>query len=105
MILWACSSFDGRPPEAIAFNTAYAFAHAGVVALLALVALSMWAAHIRCRFYPGLCGFLLLLHPAWTISALNGDCGHLKAAAAEWFGWIATLAVVGQLVHTAYRAA
>ena len=49
---------------------------------------------------------MLLLHPAWTISAISGDCGYLKRYASYLFtalGCAGLLFQVGQLIWRRIR--
>ena len=50
-------------------------------ALGGIVTLALWYDFVRTgkkRFPLSLAGFFLLIHPAWTVSAIHGDCGFLK---------------------------
>jgi hypothetical protein len=48
--------------------------------------------------------WLIALHPAWTISAISGDCGFMKRDASWVFTGIGTLALVVQGIFAfAYR--
>jgi hypothetical protein len=42
--------------------------------------------------------FLLLLHPAWTMSATNGDCGFMKREASNLFTVIALSILAWQII-------
>lgn len=56
-----------------------------------VITLAMIYDHIRMRqwtFLPLICGLLLLIHPAWTVSAVHGDCGYSKRHASNLFSVI-----------------
>jgi len=81
--LFACSG-----PGAGAFiaeSIAIGYFHANVAGVLFLVALLFAVARFHYRLTwlaPILIGFVLAVHPAWTVSAIHGDCGfRLRAAA------------------------
>jgi hypothetical protein len=83
----------------IAKNISYADGQAYVVGLLFGVSLILCRI-AGCRWYwPVGCGLFLLLHPAWTISAISGDCGDMKASMATAFTCLAGAIVVVQAIH------
>ena len=43
--------------------------------------------------FPAILAASLLFHPAWTVSAMHGDCGYLKRDMSRLFTGIACLAV------------
>src|SRR5262249_2522922 len=47
-------------------------------AALTYGSLRRWATTRALGGCPAVCGFLLLAHPAWHVSAISGDCGRLK---------------------------
>jgi hypothetical protein len=49
----------------------------------------------RLRFTLPVSAFMMLIHPAWTVSALHGDCGSLKRA----FSCNFTTVFVGLMVY------
>jgi hypothetical protein len=71
--LFSCSGGTG-----IAINTLYSVTLAAVTALATCEALRLWCVTRGAGLGPAICGFLLLFHPAWTISALHRDCGAQK---------------------------
>ena len=100
MWLFACSG-----PGAIAEiqrNIAIGSAHAGIVGALLLASLGLGLATRR-WLGTAICAGLLALHPAWTVSALDGDCGDTK----RWLSWafsgFALAVVVWQAVQVARR--
>jgi hypothetical protein len=99
MDLLACSGPGAG--ATISRNIEFAYGQAACGALLAAVSLGLCLAACRRRLYPALCAALLAVHPAWTVSALGGDCGALKAGAAVAFTGAAALLVVAQLAHGA----
>ncbi|WP_435007339.1 hypothetical protein P12x_004663 [Tundrisphaera lichenicola] len=76
----------------IAANEAIAHHFAIITGVLALTSLRI-GLHQSRMILPGICWFLMLLHPAWTISARQGDCGGQKAGGAILFA-LATLVIV-----------
>lgn len=108
MPILACSMlyFDGPAPapSPIAQNVAAANTQVCLVAGLALTSLVLSEALFRVWRYPVACGLLLLLNPAWTVSVEHGDCGMLRAAAANVFTWAATLVVAVQIVDGVVRS-
>jgi len=49
-----------------------------VTGLLGYACLRRWCETGGPAFCPSVCGIVLLLHPAWTVSAIHGDCGSEK---------------------------
>jgi hypothetical protein len=74
--LFACSG-DGAG-AAIAKNIMVSEVLALVTAVTGYVSLRLWAASGRPGMWPTVCGVLFLIHPAWTVSAIHGDCGREK---------------------------
>ena len=85
----ACSGGWGL----ISHHTHLAYLLAGVVALAAYVSIRVWMETRNEPYLPVVIAAALVLNPAWTVSALHGDCGFAKAATAE-----ATTALVGFLL-------
>ena len=50
------------------------------------------------RFPLSIAGFLLLIHPAWTVSAIHGDCGFLKRNISYGFTGLFVALLVIQVV-------
>jgi hypothetical protein len=46
---------------------------------------------------------MLVVHPAWTVSAVHGDCGHIKDIASWWFTGIAVTILVTQAISIGYK--
>jgi hypothetical protein len=42
----------------------------------------------RFRFTLAVAGIMLLIHPAWTVSAIDGDCGMMKILTSAVFAAI-----------------
>jgi hypothetical protein len=66
---------------AIYFSTIYAWYFAGISAVIVL---AIAYDHLRLRTWSWrllLAGLLMALHPAWTVSAVAGDCGGMKKQA------------------------
>jgi len=47
--------------------------------------------------FPFVCFVALVLHPAWTVSALRGDCGLVKVILAQVVSVLLGLSIVVQL--------
>ena len=77
--------------ESIAIG--YVCAAVGSVATLALAFDSLRTRRIRWTL--PVAGLLMLLHPAWTVSATHGDCGFLKREAS----FALTAVFVGLLIY------
>ncbi len=95
--MFACSGPGAG--QAIAENIRTAEVHAGVLALLMLISLAL-AWRYRTRIVPRILLVMLAIHPAWTISAISGDCGYLKRDASWLCSVIACFALVWQGVLT-----
>jgi hypothetical protein len=83
MWLLACSGPGAF--AAIRRNIDFAQQQAWVVAVLAAVSLALWLAKRRRFRYACIVSPLLAVHPAWTGSAIHGDCGHQMAGMAALF--------------------
>ena len=98
MWIFACSG-----PGAIAEierNIAIGYICAGIAGVLLVMSLGL---SLATRRWLGLaiCSGLLALHPAWTVSALGGDCGDMK----RWLSWLATALALAVVVWQAVRTA
>lgn len=78
-LMLACSGPGAM--RVIQDNILYAQQQAMVVAAIAAASITLWFFRRRWKALPLLVITLLLIHPAWTISAIKGDCGFLKADA------------------------
>ena len=92
--MFACSGPGAG--EAIAESIRTAEIHAAIVAILLLAALSI-ALRVRARTVPWILVGLLVIHPAWTIDAIRGDCGMIKRAASWVVTGIASAAMLPQI--------
>jgi hypothetical protein len=81
MIVFACSGFDG-PPEALVRNIELSERLGAVAGYLCLASLALFAVRRIWWPLPALSATLFGLHPARTVSALNGDCGFFQRDAA-----------------------
>jgi hypothetical protein len=102
MILLACSGFDG-PPEALVRSIEVANQHAAVAACLCLASFALFTVKPTWWVIPAISVVLFALHPAWTVSAIGGDCGFLKreaACAATGIGLAAICLQLGRIVWT-----
>jgi hypothetical protein len=66
-----------------AITIGYFCAAAGGVITLALAYDAMRLKRIRFTLPTAV--VMLLVHPAWTVSAIRGDCGHFKIEASTFF--------------------
>ena len=96
MILIIACSGDGAP-QAIWASILYAQANAIVVAMIAVLSAVAWMFARRLWGLPVTNVLLLACHPAWSVSAISGDCGMLKAFAATVFTVVAGLGVYVQV--------
>jgi hypothetical protein len=94
MDIFACSGPGAG--ETIARNIAIGYTHAAIDGGLLALSLGLWWFVSRQRVFPAICAALVLLHPAWTVSAIGGDCGYLKRDLSWVFTGIAVLSLVGQ---------
>jgi hypothetical protein len=98
MELLACSGPGAGAAISRSIQLGYLHA-AGLVALIAVAAVVPVALGARWRAPKPLL-ILLLVHPAWTVSAVHGDCGHLKRAA-SWAVTVLGCAIAAwHVVHT-----
>jgi hypothetical protein len=94
MNLFACSGPGAG--ETIARNIAIGYTHAAIVGGMLVASIVLFAIGPRRWIFPVVILGLVALHPAWTISAIQGDCGILKRDASSVFTGIATLAIIVQ---------
>jgi hypothetical protein len=80
----------------IAENTAYAQHQAIIAGIGMLIAGALWFFTGRLKGFALAGVAILVLHPAWTISAVSGDCGYTKASAATIVSIIVGVCVVTQ---------
>jgi len=81
--LFACSGPGAG--EAIAVSILIGYRHAALAAVLLGLGLLLLALSPKRWLFPAILGALLLLHPAWTVSAIHGDCGFMKRDASRVF--------------------
>jgi hypothetical protein len=87
-------------------NTEIAYINAATLGGVFLVSLAIYGYFSRRRAVPLLLGGLLALHPAWTLSAIDMDCGYLRRDASYVFtalGYTAFAWQVGRCVWTARK--
>jgi hypothetical protein len=94
MNLFACSGPGAG--ETIARNIGIGYTHAAIVGGMLVASFVLFAIGPRRWIVPAIILGLVALHPAWTISAISGDCGFLKRDASWVFTGIGTLAIVAQ---------
>lgn len=87
--MFACSGPGA--PAAIARSVEIGYTHAGIAGGLLLASVALLAVARRGWAFPAILLGLLVIHPAWTISVIDGDCGYLRRDAS----WVVT--VVGAL--------
>jgi hypothetical protein len=93
--MWVLACSGGA--EAIYVSIALGYAHARAAAVL--LGISMSLGFLQRRWLPPILLLILLsIHPAWTVSAIHGDCGMLKQSASWVFTLISTTVLVWQLV-------
>jgi hypothetical protein len=76
LVLWACSGSGAS--VSIHTNILRSVGLGLVTAALTYGSLRRWAATRALGICPAVCWFLLVAHPAWLVSAVDGDCGRLK---------------------------
>jgi hypothetical protein len=97
MMTIACSPLPGHDP--FSPNIAAAYTHAAIAAGLLLVSVLLWLLLNRFRAWPVIIAAIVVLHPAWTVSPYDGDCGLLKKGLAEVFTALACIMLAAQIVH------
>ncbi len=98
-VLLACSGPGAG--AAIAESIAVGYTHAAVAGGLLLASLAV-SAFTRRWATPAVLVGLLVLHPAWTVSAISGDCGHLKREVSWVFSGLGCVALGGQAVRAVW---
>lgn len=94
--MFACSGPGAG--AAIAESIRISQIHAVVLALMLLVSAGLSRLNGK-RVVTLVLLALLAIHPAWTVSALVGDCGHLKQCAVWFVTVAASLALIWQVAH------
>jgi hypothetical protein len=94
MTLFSCSGPGA--PEAIARSIEIGYTHAAIAGGLLVISLALFAIGPRRWIVPAILLGLVAFHPAWTISAISGDCGSLKEIASLVFTGFGALAVFAQ---------
>lgn len=98
LIIVACSGPGAATAIQQNITIGYFCAAIGAVITLAL-AYNAWRSQ-QFRFTLPIAAVLLLLHPAWTISAVHGDCGFFKRDASYTFLGVYFVLMVYQYVAT-----
>jgi hypothetical protein len=80
----------------IADNIHTGYIHAGYAGMMLLASIILCFLGPRSLRIPAALLFLLVLHPAWTISAMGGDCGFMKRNASWVFTATGMVVVVWQ---------
>jgi hypothetical protein len=88
----------------IANNTLIGYIAAGFGTVIVLVIGYDWIRRNTSAVPLGISCAALLLHPAWTVSAIQGDCGYLKYYASLFFTGIFVALAIAQFLLTSYRA-
>jgi len=88
-----CTAIAGGDPIGNSNRTAWTFGF--ISGLLVLTTIGLYFLRNRKgRLVTVLSSVLLLIHPAWTVSAWGGDCGNAKVNYSEWFtGFLALLTI------------
>ncbi len=94
--MFACSGPGA--PAAIAESIRIGYAHAAVAGGLLLASLAV-AGFGRRWVVPAALLCLLALHPAWTVSALSGDCGFVKRDLSWVFSGAGCVLLGGQVAR------
>jgi hypothetical protein len=97
MTFLACSGPHAL--EVIAVSIAMGYAHARAVGVFCAISIGLAAMQKR-WLPPTVLASLLLVHPAWFISAGHGDCGTLLLQAS----WLVTLIGIAVLCWQLIRA-
>ena len=97
---FACSGPGA--PLTIARNIQIGYTQAEVMPGLLAASLLVFALGPRRRVIPVILFGLLALHPAWTISAISGDCGHTKRDASYVFTAIGSIALCWQVARAVW---
>ncbi|MEZ5421512.1 MAG: hypothetical protein R2682_00280 [Pyrinomonadaceae bacterium] len=95
-----CTAVPGSDP--IGNNTRTALTLGVISILLLAVILFGWFFRGRKgRWTWIVSGIILLLHPAWTMSSVGGDCGIARAEYSKWFTGALALFALYQCVRWA----
>jgi hypothetical protein len=97
-MFFACSGGG----ESIGRNIEIGYSHAGFAG--ALLAFSLALHLIGPRNWAALASLALILaiHPAWTVSAIHGDCGYLKRDASICVTFVCSVVFAWQLVRAVF---
>lgn len=82
-VILACSGPGAAATIQQSITIGYFCAAAGG-AITSVLAFDSWRSR-RWRFTLPVAAVMLLLHPAWTVSAIQGDCGYFKRDASYFF--------------------
>ncbi len=94
---FACSGPGA--PHAIARNIEIGYTHAAIAAGLLLASVVLFAGLTHYRIWSILSAAFVILHPAWTVSAIHGDCGEMKHDLSWVFTILAEVVIAGQIIH------
>jgi hypothetical protein len=103
MELFACSGPGAG--LAIGENVGISLKHAAVMGELVLVSVCVFTIGPRRRVVPIVLICMLVLHPAWWISALRGDCGEDKRDYSRIFTAIGSAALFWQVGRSLWNTA
>jgi len=88
-----CTAAPGADPIGNSNQTAWTLGFCSALFVVATVALYLLRAR-KGRWAVVLSLVLFAIHPAWTVSAWIGDCGHAKVEYSKWFtGALALLTI------------
>ena len=93
-VIWACSS-----RASLSSNVVIASYHAAIGGgIVAALLFDRLVHHQKGWAFP-IAYCLMLIHPAWTISAITGDCGKWKRDASYWVTGILTALLIWQFAR------
>ena len=90
-VIWACSS-----RASISSNVVIASYHAAIGGVIVATLLFDRLVHHQKGWALSIASCLLLIHPAWTVSATSGDCGFTKRDWSYWLTGVFCVLLVGR---------
>jgi len=90
--------------QAIADSIAYANGQAIVALILTIATAGLWLVFRRQALVWAFLASLVFLciHPAWTVSAIHGDCGQFKVMAATFVSFVTGILLGVQVIVGAF---
>jgi hypothetical protein len=99
LTMFACSGPGGA--EVTARNIAISIESLEVMGGLFGLSVIVFVVFTRRGLFPLLMLGLLILHPACTVSARGGDCGHLQRDASQVFTGFGCIVIIWQVIQYA----